>query len=347
GGVGVGTDIFSNMETRSLAGFGELSYQLTPSTVLTLGARYTRDRLDFKGAIRSTDGNPLAAVDDDKSYSGETFRIALRHDITDNMNVYASFNRGFKSGSFSPQSITTAPVAPQEVDAFEIGFKSELFDSRLRLNMAAFRYEVSDYQTRASSTADAASELINAAEVEITGFEVEFEAVPIPGLNIFGAVTFLDSEFSNFPLGPYSYLNPAVCTPGGPRPGMTIGQPTGGSLACVGDTKGNATPYAPDIAGNLGASYSHFVGTGELRLSMLYSYNDGFYFESDNRMHQPSFGIVNASVAYNPSPRWGVELWGKNLTDRVYYVQRVGSALADFEVPAAPRTYGVSLVYNY
>lgn len=349
GGVGVGSETFSTMETRSLAGFGELSWMVTPTTQLTAGLRYTRDKLDFKGRQQPIGSSVvLFSREDSKNFSGETFRLALRQDITDSINVYASYNRGFKSGTFSTQAITIDPVDPQEVDAFEVGLKSELLDRRLRFNAAAFHYRISDYQTRAASTADGASFLLNAAKVEVDGLELEFEAIPAEGLRLFGSATFLKSEFTDFPFAPYSYPNPAVCTPGGPQPGMTTGAAVGGSTFCNGSAKGNKTPHAPKFAGTLGMSYSHAVNAGgEVRMSALYNYNDGYYFESDNRMRQPSFNTLNASLAYHPTPNWGIELWGRNLTDELYFVQRVGSALVDFQVPAAPRTFGINLSYAY
>lgn len=349
GGVGVGTDTFSTMETRSIAGFGELSYQVTPSTQVTAGVRFTRDKLDFEGVqIPIGDTVPTVTRRDSQTFDGETFRLALRQDLTDTINVYASYNRGFKSGTYSTQAILIDPVDPQKIDAFEIGLKSELFDHRLRFNVAAFHYRISDYQTRAASTPDGASFLLNAARVEVDGLELEFEAAPADGLRLFGSATFLNSEFTDFPLAPYTYPNPAVCTPSGPNPGVTTGAPTGGSITCNGSAKGNKTPHAPKFAGTLGASYSFPVGpTGELRLSAMYNYNDGYYFEADNRMRQPSYQVLNASVAYQPNLNWGVEFWVRNLTNELYYVQRVGSGLVDFEVPAAPRTYGVNFSYTY
>ncbi len=277
-----------------------------------------------------------------------TWRLALRHDLTDDVNIYASYNRGFKSGVYALNAYPWDPVAPQTIDAYEIGLKSELFDRRLRLNVAAFYYEIDDYQVRAATGVGAQSQLLNAASVEVEGLEIEFEAVPVDGLTLFGSGTFLKSEFSSFPFAPHSYLNPAVCTPGGSAPGMSTGAPTGGATTCIGDASGNDTPLAPRFAGTLGGSYLMPVGpTGELRLSAMYSYNDGYYFEIDNRLKQPSFGVLNASVAYHPSQSWGVEFWARNLTDKRYYVQKLGSALADLAVQAAPRTYGVNIHFSY
>lgn len=342
---------YAKQTTDSYAAFGEVGYAIRPTTHVTAGLRYTRDDKDFSGRqvglIGSTPASVLARKD---STSDEevTWRLSIRQDITDNINVYASYNRGFKSGVYALNAYPWDPVDPQTIDAYEIGMKAELLDSRLRLNLAAFYYEIDDYQVRAATGPGATTLLLNAASVDVEGFEIEFEAVPLEGLTVFGSGTFLKSEFSSFPFAPYTYPNPAVCTPTGSAPGMSIGAPTGGAHTCLGSASGNDTPLAPRFAGTLGATYAFPVGpAGELRLSAMYSYNDGYYFEIDNRLKQPSYGILNTSVAYHPDQHWGIEFWTRNLTNDRYYVQKLGSALADLAVQAAPRTYGVNLSYSY
>ena len=348
GAPGIGNAVYSKLELNSYAAFGELTYTLTPSTQLTAGVRYTRDETDFNGRQVPVGGPGTTVYRDDSMNAGKTtYRLALRQDITDNVNVYASYNRGFKAGTYSMSALGSDPVSPQEIDAFEVGLKSELFDSRVRLNGAAFYYEISDYQVRAATEVGATAQLLNAAEVEIRGFELELEAAPTEHLHLFAAATWLDTKFSKFPFAPHTYPNPASCAPGGTTPGVVSGAPSGGAITCIGSAKGNDTPLAPDFAGNIGGTYTIPLATGEVRLSASYSYNDGYYFEVDNRLHQPSYGTLNASVVYEPNQHWSVELWGRNLEDETYYIQKLGSALGDVAVAATPRTYGINFRYNY
>lgn len=318
---------------ESVAVFGEVGYAFTPATHLTAGLRYTRDEIDLdarRDTIMAPVGVVSSVVRKDSATDEElTWRLALRHDLTDNINIYASYNRGFKSGLFTVMASPWQRVEPQTIDAFEIGMKSEWLDNRLRLNAAAFHYEIDDYQVRAV-TGVGNSTLLNAAEVEVDGLEIEFEAVPLDGLSVFGSATWLDSEFAKFPNAP-TYLP----------------SPAGGGLEQTVDAKGNDTPLAPSFAGSFGASYSLPVDTGELRVTGVYSYSGSYYFESDNRLKQPSYGIFNASLAWNPAPHWGIELWGRNLTDKRHYVQKTGQLTGDWAARAAPRTYGVNVSYTY
>ena len=357
GGVDAGSDLSSRMRTQSYAAFAELTYAVTPSTHVTGGLRYTRDDRTLDASqtpVGLTPGTPtyngqnLPPMTDDLTYGKFTYRVAIRQDITDAVNVYASYNRGFKSGLWALQSPAAAPVQPQFIDAYEVGLKSEAFDRRLRLNLAAFHYDISDYQVRAAVGLGATPTLLNAASVNVDGLDTAFEAAPVERLRIFGGFTLLKSKFSDFPFAPYTYPNPSVCTPTGSAPGAVTGAPTGGNRTCLGSAKGNYTPLAPKFAANLGASYTVPVGaTGDVRISGLYSYNDGYFFEVDNRLRQAAYGIYNASIEYRPTKTWGVELWAQNLTDETYHVQKLGSALGDLAVLAPPRTYGVNIKFDF
>ncbi len=344
-------DVFSTLDTTSYAAFGELSWELTPTTLLIAGLRYTRDELDFEGAQLPINDSAAVPrfVDESNTETEPTWRLVVRQDLTDKINAYLSYNRGFKAGTYSMSSIFVDPVEPQTVDAYELGLKSLLLDDKLRLNLAAYHYDISDYQVRSATATTPSPILLNAAEVDIDGIEVEFEVLATENFRVYGSATWLDAEFDEFPFAPFSYQSPAVCTPGGSQPGMSTGAPTGGSTVCIGDAAGNDTPVAPDFAGTLGALYTmQLGGAGEIDFAVNYSYNDGYFFEPDNRLDQPSFSVLNASLVYRPAPHWSVELWGRNLEDETYFVQKIAvSSLGDNGVAAAPRTYGINFRYDY
>jgi iron complex outermembrane receptor protein len=362
-----GLQINSVLDTDSYAAFGELTYAITPTTRLTGGIRYTEDKRRFVGTTRpilmnGTIGPVIPAqsnAGETLKYSEVTYRAALRQDITDDINVYASLNRGFKAGSFSLQSPGNAPVQPQYIDAYEIGVKSELFDRKLRLNLSAYHYDIEDYQVRSAAVAaPGASVLLNAATVKVDGVDLELEAAPTERLSIFGGVTVLDSRFDRFGgpgaeyQAPIVYPQPATCPAdrlGTEDPGLlTPGPRIGGFVTCFGDVSGNATPLAPDFTASLGASYMLPVGDeGEVRFSILYSYNSGYVFEPDNRFEQGDFHLLNGSIEYRPLENFGLELWARNLTDTEYVVQDLTTGTGTTEVLAAPRTYGVNLKFDF
>lgn len=382
-GTLAGQDVQARLDTKSYAVFGEATYSLTPTTKVTGGIRYTADRREFDasqflvtatggripgGTVTNPSGQPLTApgVQNSKlKYNEVTWRLALRQELSDDINVYASANRGFKSGSYSLQNPLNDPYLPQTIMAYEIGVKSELLDRRLRLNLAGFHYKIDDYQVRSAAAANPGSSLVlNAATVKVDGIELEFEAAPTDQLRLFGGVTWLDSRYGTFG-GPGENFQAPIVYPvilgqtaattcpaelrGTRNPGVIAPGPwIGGYFTCFGDVSGNKVSNAPEWAATIGATYRVPVHeTGELRMTALYSYNDGYYFEPDNIAEQKSFSLVNASVEYRPVESFGIEVWGRNLTDKDYAAQKITTGTGTAQTNAAPRTYGVNLKYSF
>jgi iron complex outermembrane receptor protein len=101
----------------------------------------------------------LLTSQQDKTFSAWSGRVGLRYELTDDANVYATYNRGFKSGGFFGGLATTPeeliPYDNEKLDAFEVGLKSELFERRLRLNLSAFYYDYQDQQVFAQALRNA------------------------------------------------------------------------------------------------------------------------------------------------------------------------------------------------
>ena len=354
--------------TDSYAAFGELTYAITPSTHLTAGIRYTHDKRKFGGGRSAVSaagivGPQSVQPNPNLSYDKFTYRVALRQDLSDDVNVYASVNRGFKAGMFSLQGPLDAPVKPQYIMAYEVGLKSELFDRRLRLNLAAYHYDIDDLQIRSGAGANpGTSILLNAAKVKVDGLEAEFEAQPTEHLHLFGGFNWLKSVYDKFGgpgagvQAPFSYPRYApVATTcpasqvGTANPG-SIGSGTlsGGLLTCFGDAAGNRTALAPKFAASFGGTYTVPVSnTGEVRFTALYSYNSGYVYEPDNFYGQKAFSLINGSIEYKINENYSIELWGKNLGNKTYYAQELSSGTGTTTILAPPRTYGINAKLNF
>src|SRR5690606_29822141 len=99
-------------------------------------------------------------------YKKPTWRLALDYDATDDLLLYATYNRGFKSGNFNNTSFTVPPFGPEIVDAYEVGFKSELMDRRVRLNSSIFYYDYKGIQLKANIPPSSVAFTYNAADSE-------------------------------------------------------------------------------------------------------------------------------------------------------------------------------------
>ena len=351
GGLNNGTSTRAEMKTDSYAVFGEAGYDLTDTTHLTAGLRYTRDERSYVGTVTTLQTGAVVAPPGQKLSTGKvTYRIALRQDLTDQVNVYASYNRGFKSGIFAATGNPADPaVGPQTIDAFEIGLKSQLFDNLVRFNLAGFHYKIDDYQVR-SSPAPGLTRLFNAATVKVDGIEGELTIAPTDGLTLNFSATYLNSRFDSFPGAPFTYQSPALAC--GPRtstaPSQTTGPATGGGINCIGDASGKKTPLSPTFASAASISYrAKLGGDRELIFNALWNHSSRIYFEPDNRLSQDAYDVVNASIEFRPTPHWGIEAWAANLFDERYYQTGVGGTTGDHSELAPPRTYGVALKFDF
>ena len=142
--------------------------------------------------------NPRTNALTQKTFNEVTFRAALRQDLGEKANIYASVNRGFKSGQFNLQSPFDVPVTPVTIMAYEAGVKAELLDNRLRLNIAGFHYDIKDYQIRTSAGNPPVSALFNAAKVKIDGVDVNLEAAVSSQFRLTAGMSYLDSRYSEF-----------------------------------------------------------------------------------------------------------------------------------------------------
>ncbi len=349
--------------TDSVSLFGEATYNISASTHLTGGVRWTSDNRKLPVGFVATENpdgslaalppgsppNPRTNAISQKTYSEVTFRVALRQDLGENANIYASVNRGFKAGQFNLQSPYDPPVAPVKIMAYEAGIKANLLDNHLRLNIAGFHYDIDDYQVRTSAGNPPVSALFNAAKVKIDGFDINLEAAVTNRFRVTAGVSYLNSKYSQFGspgsgvFAPGSYIesNTWRQTVTGPVLGGGVGTVLGGNAT------GNRTALSPEFTFNANVNYNLPVGDkGELRFTGGYSHKSRYYFEPDNVLSQPDYDVFSASVEYMHNDRFGIELFMKNIGDEQYNVQMV-TAAGQSAISAEPQTYGVNLKFKY
>ena len=225
---GGGTDLQSNYgsNTKAFALYAQLDYKLTEAFKVSLGGRYTHEAKDISRYFRvnydAANGIttplvvanlPYGAVPDAK-YNNFSPALTLAYEVSEQVNVYARFARGFKSGGFNGETNvfvapTTAcpsgapelcnPYRPEKVDSYELGLKTRLLDNRLVFNVAAFRDEHKDMQLSVfTATTGAASIITNAGAARIQGLEFEAVLRPVDGVTLNGSLAILDSKYKRF-----------------------------------------------------------------------------------------------------------------------------------------------------
>ena len=338
-------DRMYTQKTDTFAIFAQGDYDITPRLTATLGARFTwEDRsLDLTSwagpvnAVPLSEPSPVyyplldesAFGQDSISFEEPTFRAALSYDVTDDVMVFGSVSRGFKSGGFntgaSSDPVEASIVEPEKLLAYEVGIKSEWFDHSLRANASAFHYDYQDLQVFGLAPSGVPTQtLFNADEATITGFEFDVTALPLDGLALTLAGTYLDAEYTDF------------VTP--------IGE----------DFSGKRMVASPEWSLVARARYESEPVWNGLRFvaSADASYSDEQYFDTQNtaRLSQGAYTLVNARVALQPiSDKWELAAFVKNLTDEEYILDAFDVADFGYDelVYGNPQTYGVSLTYRF
>ncbi|MBU3970214.1 MAG: TonB-dependent receptor [Alphaproteobacteria bacterium] len=320
GNAGIVIGTAGEVNTESWAGFADVNFDLTDRLHLGVGVRYTLDnkegtvfRANYLGATRSpllggTVRPPLLVRTDytnDKDFTQFTPRIALSYDLSDDMTTYASFSQGFKSGGFDMRgdAILTPDTVngyePETVDSYEIGLKGAL--DRLTFAASIFYNEYQDQQvtTQVPAVAGIASFVDNVGSSTFYGAEFEGQLRILDSLSANFAVGYLNSDFEEFL-----------------RYNLTTSMYEDISDLVV-------LQNAPEWTGYLGFTWMGDVGGGELAVTPSLSYRGDYsQFEFPNPiLDQQAYTLVDLSIVWtDPSDRFTLGLYGKNLTDEEYRV---------------------------
>ncbi len=321
-------------DTNSYAVFGQIDYDFTDRLTATFGLRYSADKKTFHydATYASDVDDPtlnLFSVDDGKTFDSFSGKLGLQYRVTDDINVYGSYNRGYKSGGFFGGQTTDPgalqPYADEIVDAYEAGLKSELLDGLLTANFAAFFYDYQDLQVYTlvvdPNTQLTVQNFTNASNAEVKGLEAELMASPIDGLDLSLGASFLDATYQDF-------------------------QSQGD------DYSGNTLPNAPEVSLNGSARYEWNIFGGSAEAQADVSYRSKVFYDTRNveRLSDGDRTFVNLRLGWKPSDGemefglYGRNVFGEtNITD-IIPIEGLGFDLFSM----GPRqTAGVYARFNY
>lgn len=328
------------VDTTAWALYGQGYYDFSDNLRLTLGVRYTDEEKDFDG-VRTT--SPALTVDpenDSDSWTNTDVKIALSWNVQDNITLYGSYTTGFRSGAWSPDAFSASaiflPVEDEQVDAYEVGIRSDWLDNRLRANLTVFFNDYEDYQQ--SGTTDEGFTRYSVDEVETSGAELELTMLPLPGLEVSLNVGYLDGEYKDVSSNAARGLT-----------GVTLQDPTDAEevAARIALAESLELKNAPEWNAGLTAIY-----TLSLQNGMYLSFGTDLAYEKESfnlaanpeAVKRDDTFIVNARIALgDEAGSWEVALWGKNLDDEIYYPAASGSGV----YPADPRLWGLDLTLNF
>jgi iron complex outermembrane receptor protein len=319
-------------KTHSYSGFGQLTYPVLEQLRVSAGVRYTSDTRKLTGA-EVTNYGPVFLTPAQATFDNTSYRASVDYDLAAHVLAYATYSTGFKSGIYNTYTPTDPVVKPETLDATELGLKTDLLDNTLRINLAGYFYKFDDIQLDQVNVTS--TSLTNASRAKARGLDLDADYLPLSALTLHAGVSYLITEFTNYPDGVITSLNPA------PAGGLTVQSCTPPD-SC--NLTGRELPLAPHMTLNAAASYTLSTPIGTFVFNATDYYNDGYYWAPENRLRQNPYDLLNGGVEWDPSPHWALRLWGKNLTNREYYSYAESTATGDTGSPADPRTYGIAFV---
>ncbi len=358
------TDVFSgiDLDATAYAPFREfvlVSSGVDPATAAFLAANPTLTLPDGSSA------NPLAGLKDfqflppflDVPNSVEPGRVSdgdfswsarLSYELTDTVNVYATYATGFKAASVNlsrdsrplaadlpaivagglatPNLVAgTRFAAPEESEVYEAGLKANW--SVAALNLAVFKQSIKGFQSNVFTGTGFA--LANAGKQSTFGIEFDGSVRPVRGLNLNLAVTYLDAKYDSF------------------------------VASAFGDLSGMKPAGIPDLSVSMGGTYTHEFAGGTRAIAHV-----DYQYESPTQIVD-GLAALPASVAQNLKREVnqlnasftvaltnGLELgvWGRNLTNARYLTTIFNAVAQSGSVsgyPSQPRTYGVTARFKF
>jgi len=381
---------YDEIPASNWATFANASWRLTDKLELNGGVRYSHEQKTFRffrggrsgvtGTAPGPGGPPsnppyfpctvggvnygivhagfCALNGVEATYEGDNidWRAVLQYQWTPDFMTYASVATGFKGGGVNPRPYTAAqayPFGPENLVAYELGFKTSFMDNRGRFNVSGFVNKYSDFIANVFSRVTSAPNtscfmstgdltcqyFINAGDATLMGLEAELMFEPVDGLLIDASAALLDFEYDLLS-GCAPALDPTCTAPSG---GLGAGLRYGMDLA-----------YAPDQQYSIGAQYRVELGSaGAITPRIDWSYRAE---QETNAINNnvlavlPSYSLVNARITWNSADDdWQLSAAVTNLTDELYYTgigpnNNSGTTAAN---PATPRQWTLSVKRNF
>lgn len=356
---------------RDLAVFGELTFDITDRLAFTGGVRGYRYKNSLQGFFgygagfsgstgeaacfgpAIVDNSPCTNLDRTVKETGVTYKLNLTYELDDSKLVYATYSTGFRPGGVNRRG-TLPPYLEDTLINYEAGFKTAWADNSFVLNGAFFWQKWKDLQFPILGQ-NGLTEIQNAAEARILGFEADLTWAPTDRFTLNGAVSVIDSELTqNFCGFVDVNLQPVtVCGPGNVDDPATDGDESAPPEA----PDGTALPVVPKFKGTVTARYEHPIGglTGHLQGSLSgQTTSPSNLLVADQAIigDQEGFVLVDFSFGVRDE-NWQLVGYVNNaFDDRPDLVSFVACAIGTcgpgrFQGTAQPRTYGIRFSQDF
>lgn len=343
----------NHVKIDSASVYGELTYAFDMGLKLTAGARFNHDRKAL--AVTNNDaailGLGLVGVSGADAFSRKaTFDSVTPRAVISYSSgptyIYASYNRGEKSGGFgSPLSDPRVAAADSEVlDSFEVGLKSKFLDGRLRTSLAGYYGFYKNIQVQTVDPRTGSLSLENAAKGKLKGVEFTGDLDVTDRFNLNAGVSYMRNRFTSYP-------DAAVFSPGG-----TPDCPTAalGLSQCRADLSHSPLTRSPALSGSVSGRYTQPLPDGwsieaysvaRFTSKFLFSPGAGGPLQLDR---QPGYTTVDVSLTLTtPDEKTEFGAFVQNLFEKHYYTLIATGSFGTYAVPSMPRVFGVRASHSF
>lgn len=300
-----------SMGTKSIAGYGDLTWDIDPQWSLDVGLRLTQEKKsaviqNYAFADENFTRRIATAADFSGSHTSRNAspKVSLAWNASEQVKLYATYSAAFHSGGYNirancvaiPQSCR--PIKDEKVQSFEIGSKMSFFDGRLMMNTSAFHNIYSDIQlsvftsyTLPNGSQGFFGDFTNAGKGHIDGLEEEFAWKPSDNWTVSGNVAYLHTKYTEFMSG-------------------------GKNIA---DTQ--RFTNAPKWSGGLSVENNYpLANGGSIGARVNYTYQTTVYPETtlSPLIAQRGYGLWNAGIVWEVNEPWTLSLQGTNLANKSY-----------------------------
>jgi len=347
---GVKTDFRQTLDAFAL--FAHNNVDLTPTLRLVAGGRYNREKVSISGTncfgagaaggagARGRDAGEespssgcLAVLSDSRlvpegsTRTDDNVSFKLGYEWRplvaglDSLLVYGNVSTGFRSGGFNAvladAQASFTSLKPEEITSYELGFKSEMADRRLRLNGAVFHYIFSNGYLSIDTPSSIVPITVNAAAIKAFGAELGATWAPVDGLRLSMTGGWTDAKIkSDITSAGVSLLN-------------------------------NRPVNSPEFTLSSGADYSRPLNDRlKINANINGNYRSTQFLEVSNipSTREPGYWLVNASLGIAQiDDRWSLTAFVRNLGDKQYrsYVNDLFSFGWTLNQYGPPRTFGL------
>lgn len=329
-------------DAKSYAAFGQLSYNpaFLPGLELTGGLRYTRDEKSLQQNNLSN-GAALTPGYAEDSWRNLSWSASANYRVSPALMVYGRAASAYRAGGFDAGGAGDPNgFDPEKVKTYEVGFKADVLDRRLRFNASAFYTDYSDLQISqfVAGSSGGRTQTVNSGKASFSGFEAELTAAPTDDLTFNGSVGYVHSKYKS-----YLYLDPVT-----------------NDLINVADEVHNS--HVPDWTANMGVDWvAGRFADARLRLHVDFAMQASTYnfpldrvnpynpFIRQNAHENLGARITLEDIAIGSRARLTIQAYGENLLDQNQRINSVDFGSLGFATISwgEGRRFGINATARY